>query len=152
MADKLPNVDGQRSPRWAFWSHMTIPCQDGLVYLVRLRIVQTPWFGIYLHDIYEPDRDPHNHPWSFISIILRGQYTELFYHAPEVHASAPREQTWRRLSAHRMGRDTAHRIVDAAPGLKTLILTGPRRGGWGFFTRDGYVAWQDYHEGPTTNG
>lgn len=148
---KLNKVVGQRSPRWAFWQRMTIPCQDGLVYLVRLRIVQTPWFSVYLHDIHEPDgdRDPHNHPWSFISVILRGHYTERFHPFPEklIGRNVFYDQTWRRFSVHRMGRDTAHRIVEAAPGLKTLIITGPRRGGWGFFTPDGYVPWQEYKDG-----
>jgi hypothetical protein len=35
-------VRGQRSPRWALWQRMTIPCKDGTDYLVRLRIMQTP--------------------------------------------------------------------------------------------------------------
>jgi hypothetical protein len=54
-----------------------------------------------------------------------------------------------------MGREAAHRIVEASPGLKTLIVTGPRRATWGFF-REGkwgaatlspvgkFVDWQDY--------
>jgi hypothetical protein len=131
---------------------MTIPCLDGLVYLVRLRLVQTPWFGIYLHDIHEPDgdRDPHNHPWSFLSIVLRGYYVERLYIHPDTRRGEYREQRWRWLSLHRMGRRSAHRIVEAGPGLKTLIITGPRQSGWGFFTDDGsFVPWQEYeHEVP----
>lgn len=147
MAVKLVRP-GRPSPRWAFMERFEIPCEDGLVYLVRLRIVQTPWFGIYLHDIFEPDgdRDPHNHPWSFLSIILRGHYVERLYPLPGVapHWWGPRE--WRRFSIHRMGRDTAHRIVEAGPGLKTLILTGPRRADWGFFVAGEFVPWQRYVE------
>jgi hypothetical protein len=141
----MNQVDGQRSPRWALWSRMTIPCENGLMYLARLRIIQTPWFGIYLHDIYEPDaaRDPHNHPWSFVSIVLRGSYTELLWPDAE-HAWWIVRQTHRRWSIHRMSRQSAHRIAYAAPGLKTLILTGPRRSNWGFFTPAGFVPWQQY--------
>jgi hypothetical protein len=71
------------------------PVQGRADYLVRLRIVQTPWFGIYLHDIHEDDgdRDPHNHPWSFLSFVLRGYYTERVYPdplgAPGLHAQDP---------------------------------------------------------------
>ncbi len=56
-------VVGKRSPRWAIWARMTIPCKDGLLYLTRLRVVATPWFGVYVHDIHEDDgdRDPHDH-------------------------------------------------------------------------------------------
>lgn len=141
-------VEGKRSPRWAIWSRMTIPCQDGLVYLVRLRIVQTPWFGIYLHDIYEPDgQDPHNHPWSFVSFVLRGSYTELVYDDPASHRSEFRRLTHQRFSLHRVGRGTAHRIVDASSNLKTLVFVGarPRERSWGFFKSDGsFVEWKIY--------
>lgn len=127
---------------------MLIPCGDGLMYLARLRIIQTPWFGIYIHDIYEPDgdRDPHNHPWSFISIVLRGHYVERVYSDPSDNPKQFRVKIHTRFSAHRMGRVAAHRIVEAAPGLKTLILTGPRASGWGFFVDGKYVPWQEYEQ------
>lgn len=144
----IRTVRGSRSPRWALWAKMLIPCEYGIPYLFRLRIIQTPWFGVYLHDIYEPDgdRDPHNHPWPFVSIILRGSYTENFYPYPYVNDHYIM-QTWKRWSMHTMGRDSAHRIVRAAPGLKTLILVGPRHSaGWGFFTENGWVHWKEYDQ------
>lgn len=139
-------VTGQRSPRWAVWARMTIPCKDGLRYLVRLRIVQTPWFGVYLHDIHEDDGDrcPHNHPWSFLSFVLRGSYAERLYPDPTGQPSTYVLQTHRRFSLHAMGRKSAHRIVFAAPGLKTLIVVGPRRASWGFFDDDRFIDWRDY--------
>ncbi len=142
-------VVGKRSPRWAVWARMTIPCKGGLQYLTRLRIVQTPWFGIYVHDIHEDDGDRccHNHPWSFISIVLRGSYTERLY--PNPMGLVPSEyvlQTHGRFSVHKMGRDTAHRVTYAAPRLKTLILVGPRKATWGFFDNGEFVEWQDYEE------
>lgn len=146
MGDVKPS--GRPSPRWAFMERFTIPCEDGLIYLARLRVVQTPWFAVYLHDIFEPDgdRDPHNHPWSFVSIVLRGHYVEQLHPIPYSNRGEFRTQTWRRFSVHRMGRGTAHRIVEAGPRLKTLILTGPRRADWGFFTSRGYVSWREYLE------
>lgn len=153
MSQNIPAPTGRRSPKWAIWKRMTIPCQnkkgEAVPYLARLRIVQTPWFGVYLHDIYEPDGDrhPHDHPWTFWSFILRGGYTERFHPYPHVHPNlCVREQSWKRFSIHKMKRDTAHRIVDAAPGLKTLIITGPRRGNWGFYTEQGWMQWQEYEK------
>ena len=146
-------VVGKRSPRWAFWARMMIPCRDGSDYLFRLRIIQTPWFGVYLHDIYEDDgdRDPHNHPWSFVSLVLRGHDTERCFGDPGHGRDDYTLKTHKRFSVHRMGRDSAHRIVEAAPGLKTLIVTGPRRASWGFFRQDPgvsqhgiYEDWTDY--------
>lgn len=140
-------VQGKRSPRWAIWSRMTIPCKDGLVYLVRLRIFQFPWFGIYLHDIHEDDgeRSHHNHPWSFISIVLRGRYVERVCEDPVGAPAITRDRVHERFSVHRMGRTSAHRIIQASSGLKTLILVGPREASWGFFEDDGeFVDWQEY--------
>lgn len=139
-------VQGRRSPRWAVWQRLTIPCKDGTNYLVRLRIVQTPWFGIYLHDIHEDDGDraPHNHPWSFFSLVLRGGYVERVYDDPAGRPNHWREQMHNRLSLHKMGRVAAHRITYASPGLKTLILCGPRKESWGFFVDGEYVDWTEY--------
>lgn len=145
----MSNVQGQRSPRWAFMQRMTIPCENGLDYLTRLRLVQTPWFGVYLHDLYEPDgdRDPHDHPWNFTSIILRGYYTEVVYPAPNVSLEIGRyTRTWRMFSRHKMTTDMAHRIFFVAPKTKSLILVGKRSRNWGFFTDNGWVSWQEYEE------
>lgn len=138
--------DGRRSPRWAFMERFTIPCLDGTDYLVRLRMVQTPWCGVYLHDIHKDDgdRSPHNHPWSFLSIVLRGRYTERVYSNPLDNPGHYVEKTHRSCSVHRMGRVAAHRITYATPGLKTLILVGRRRASWGFFVDGRYVDWSDY--------
>lgn len=139
-------VQGRRSPRWAVWQRMTIPCLDGTDYLVRLRVVQTPWFGVYLHDIHKDDGDraPHNHPWSFLSVVVRGQYTERVYEDPISKPGDYLVQTHRARSMHGMGRKSAHRIVDASPGLKTLIFTGPRQASWGFFVDGEHIDWSDY--------
>ena len=139
-------VQGRRSPRWAFMQRMTIPCLDGTDYLVRLRIVQTPWFGIYLHDIHKDDGDsaPHNHPWPFLSLVVRGHYTERLYPDPIGRPTDYLKQTHNARSVHRMGRASAHRIIDAAPDLKTLIVTGKRQASWGFFVDGEHIDWADY--------
>jgi len=149
MTDEM-KVRGRRSPMWALWSRMSIPCKGGILYLVRLRVVATPLFGIYLHDIHEDDgdRDPHNHPWSFISIVLRGSYMEKVYPEPSSRRNHYVAKTHKRFSAHKMGQVEAHRIVACDPGLKTLILVGRRNhAGWGFFESDGaFVGWQEYEK------
>lgn len=137
---------GKPSPRWAFWNRFIIPCQNGENYLARLRLIDTPWFGIYLHDIYHEDdgRDPHNHPYSFVSIVLRGSYAEHVYRYPERMPYGHYERRHKRFSIHHMDQHSAHRIVEAAPRLKTLILRGRRASGWGFFHHGTYIPWQEY--------
>ena len=150
---------------WALFSVFTIPDpQTGQTYLKRLRIIQTPWFSIYLHWIYLPDRDrdPHDHPWNFTSIILRGGYTERVW--PQVDGKRYTPQTatgdrytdvriiWRRFSVHRMSTDNAHMIQTLKPKTLTLIVTGRRSRVWGFWTEDGFVPFDKYIEENKTHG
>lgn len=69
-----------RSARWALMERFEVPDYDHPErnYLTRWRLVQTPWFGFYLHRMDGPDPRPtlHDHPWPFVSFILRGGYWE----------------------------------------------------------------------------
>lgn len=141
-------ITGQRSPRWAFMQRMTIPCENGLNYLTRLRVIQTPWFGVYLHDLYEPDsdRDPHDHPWDFTSFIVKGGYLEKVWPIPHILMDVSYKRRWNKYSWHKMTRDMAHRITSVDPGTRSLIFVGKRTRNWGFFTEDGWMSWQDYEK------
>jgi hypothetical protein len=147
---KLTSVDGHR---WTFWKRFKIRGQDGGVYLDRLRLIGTPFFSIYLHDILEPDPDydPHNHPWVFWSFVLRGGYIEDLYAADEMHfenshAALIAKLVHSRFSVHKMKLGWAHRIIYCQPRTKTLVISGRRQRNWGFFTKRGFVPWQEYVE------
>lgn len=135
-----------KNVRWAFFKWADIPsaADESLVYLRRLRILQTPWFMFYLHWIFEPDndRDPHDHPMSFWSFIVRGGYTEVVYHDLGLAAHGPYRRCL--FSLHKMPRTWAHKITDIRPGTVTLLLGGPRRQKWGFWTAQGWARWEDY--------
>lgn len=121
-----------RSARWAFMERFEVPEYDGDGnYLTRLRIIQTPWAALYLQRFDGPDPRPtlHDHPWNFLSVVLRGGYVE------------------RRLDPMTMEVDEAHvvrrvnwlRIGDAHAIMRllrvptwTLMLVGPRRRIWGY--------------------
>lgn len=104
-------------------------------YLVRWSVLTTPWFGIKVHRILRADwaRHRHDHPWWFLSVVVRGGYVEdvLGSHRPV-----------RWVNFKRSG--DAHRIVRVEPATWTLVLTGPRRRRWGFYTLDGWVPWDEY--------
>lgn len=55
-----------------------IVSKSGALHFRRWNIISTPWFNIYLHGIYKRDEELHlhNHPWTFISIVLKGWYSE----------------------------------------------------------------------------
>lgn len=44
----------------------------------RYQFLKTPWFNVYLHQLYAPEWHPqcHDHPWSFVAILLRRGYLE----------------------------------------------------------------------------
>lgn len=153
-----PGGSANPSPRWAFFRPTVIPdIETPDPYLTRLRIVQTPWFGVYLHQIHRADgaREVHDHPWSFVSIILHGAYVEHREpsQATKHDATLPID---RRLGLRWFGRgyvnflraEDAHRIAHVAPDTWTLVLVGRRRRDWGFHTPDGWVhhkTWIDEH-------
>lgn len=142
---------GSVANRWKFLSTISIPdsTDPTITYLRRFRIVQTPWFGVYLHHIYLPDDDraPHDHPWGFATMILRGGYTELVHHRPEVGRPLPNPSilTWTRGSFHRFPRRAAHRITSILPGTISLVFVGRKTRDWGFWTPEGsWVRWTDW--------
>jgi len=130
---------------------------DGRPFLDRWGIVHERIGGFYLHHIAGPDpgMDLHDHPWSFVSIILRGSYTEQTAEAREACLLAEiaeqwpetSERSWRRFSIHRMPLTIAHRITAVEPGTWTLVLRGPTRRKWGFYLPDCWTVWTSYPYG-----
>lgn len=134
------------SSRWGVMRRMTLRRADGRAYLDRLRIVQTPWFGVYLHrmDAPDPGRDLHDHPWPFITCVLSGGYTEYRADLRDAGLLADRAESTGRLPGRierrypwrprRMRLDEAHTIVvlHKVPTW-TLVLTGRRVRNWGFY-------------------
>lgn len=144
MPIKHPPPSGEL---WAFWKWADIPSSvnPGQVYLRRLRVVNTPWFSVLMHWINEPDngRYPHDHPWGFISWVLRGGYWEEVWPS-ERHfdlSIPPLQFSHTRWSIHRMGIEAAHKIVLATEGLATVVVTGKRRRRFRFWTPEGKIPW-----------
>lgn len=143
---------------WAFMRRFTLRDRTtGREYLRRRRAIQTPWFSIFVHrlEVPDPGEDLHDHPWPFVSLILRGGYTEVVDEARDAtnHAwvsartgvtlAAPRR--WGAWSVHTVRLDQVHRIVrlDRSPTW-TLVVTGRRCREWGFYTPSGFVAADEY--------
>jgi hypothetical protein len=135
------------SKRWALLARREeIP--DSLrpkkVYLRRWRIVQTPWFGLYLHQIWgaDTDRDAHNHPFGFVSLMLRGGYDEW---VQDLYGDVAMIVRRRPLRFHHTSRQIFHRIITLGrvPAW-TLVFVGRRHPEWGFSTEQGYVPSHKY--------
>lgn len=118
---------------WCVWRWTFTPSG----YLTRLFLLKTPWWTICLHFINGPDPEleMHDHPVTFLSVILWGGYTEIRSDGP--HA--------RRLYNFVRATD-AHVIVHVLPRTVTLAFMGPKVREWGFHTADGWVGWRTYNE------
>lgn len=132
----MKRLAGNRSPNWALLNRFEVPNLDDprQTYLTRWRLIQTPWFGIYLHRMDGPDSRStlHDHPWTFASLILRGGYYEA--HAAEA-AQGPVTMRCHVLGdVNRMGRHEAHFIRELVKvPTWTLMLVGQRRDTWGYW-------------------
>ena len=128
--------------RWGLNQTFVIGKQ-GNPMMKRWRLIQTPWFGVYVHFIYREDLDPvpHDHPWWFASLVLRGGYFEELHE--RTGSGSLRGVSWKRGSLHRFPLHHAHRIVHVLPGTTTLVLVGPKARAWGFY--DG-PRWIDYRD------
>lgn len=116
----------------------TIQDGTGDPYLIRWRLVDSPWFGIYLHKIIRSDHDRHlhDHPFDFVSIMLRGCYLEYLRGRVLPLSRAAVSVAFRRA-------EQAHRLEVSAP-CWTLVARGARRRSWGFYVDDGWVRSDEY--------
>lgn len=135
------------SPRWAFWRRRLIGAAQGDVYLDRLYVIQTPIFGIMFHRIFRPDRqrDLHDHPWNFLSFVLRGSYMEAVPCDCGQHDHHYLEVNW--FNWKRAEDRHSIRSVSRSP-VWTLVFTGRKRRTWGFWVDEGrrWVRWTDYEK------
>lgn len=111
---------------------------------MRRWILLTPWGTVRLHHILKSDADPepHDHPWHFWSILLRGSYVEYLYE-PTVPANHIDTQIRVPFMPRRVAADTLHRLQLMRP-VWTLVITGPKIRDWGFQTDQGWMPWRQF--------
>lgn len=117
------------------------------VYLRRWYIFRCRFFGVMVHKImrHDVDRDLHDHPWAFASIVLKGGYNEEV-HCPVHGAPCTDVRVVTRTNVKRHG--AFHRIAALhRHPTWTLVFTGPKRSSWGFMVGDEHVPWRDYVAG-----
>ena len=114
-------------------------------YMERWWLLKTPWLSIRVHRILrsDADRDPHDHPFDWASLVMYGGYDEILYDAK----GKPRSSRICRPGSFRRVRATdLHRlVVQPNESVLTLFIVGRRKREWGFQTPNGWVNWRDYH-------
>jgi hypothetical protein len=93
--------------------------------VIRWRLF-TPAGSLRVHRWLAPDDDRafHDHPWAFLTVVVRGGYTDRSpAGADHLQAGSVRY----RPALHR------HTVVPDPGGAWTVMLTGPVRRQWGFW-------------------
>jgi len=106
-----------------------------------------PLIGARVHHILRSDDDRHfhDHPWPYLTIILRGGYWEV---RPIFTNGQPtgEQREWHgpgRILLRRAG--SWYRLeLPAGKTAWTLFCTGPKVQPWGFLVGDRKVYWRDY--------
>jgi hypothetical protein len=132
-----PNRKYKTGTGWCFWRWTDVQSE----YIVRLHLVKTPWFALCLHWIRKADPEPyvHDHPVTFLSVILRGWYAERRSWGVQVNR-------WFNFLRATDSPAYAHTITACDPNTLTLCFMGPKTREWGFHTPDGWVYWRDYYK------
>ena len=111
-------------------------------YLTRYRIIDTPWFGVFVHQMHRPDASPilHDHPWAFVSFVLRGGYIERYKDMSDLTDAQVHVRRINHFNLKRL-RD-AHYIsmLDRTPTW-TLVFVGATERVWGYWERGTNEGW-----------
>ena len=127
-------------------------------YLLRWFLIpRNPVMNIYRHRFCQSDPSvPHDHPWHFLSFVIRGRYREITEARTIVRR--PGSVAFRRATS-------PHRVELLGHPVTTVIITGPHCRPWGFWCPrpaqpPAFVPWQqfgsggcgEFHTPPTPKG
>ena len=144
------------------------PTTATVLYLRRFYIFRSRWLGlnfgdIYLHNIVrsDDDQDPHDHPWGFKGIVLKGGYTDEKWYWFNMRGLAldasktgirygPMCEEVEPIRFIRRAAEHIHRVRlnqgkygEDKPAW-TLIFTSAYKRDWNFITENGPVFWRRY--------
>jgi hypothetical protein len=127
-----------------------------------------PWQNARVHEILrsDEDRELHDHPWDYTSVILKGGYTEITHwdNFRDAVKWAEKEgrpggigfdaamRKWELRVMYTAGdvlrrkADFAHRLlVEEGKTATTLFIMGKKKNAWGFYTKEqGKVYYRDF--------
>lgn len=103
------------------------------------------------------DRDVHDHPWQFVTIVLKGQYVDvstcqvckgknLGVTCFECGGDGVKKELMvpgmmrYRSTAH------AHQTFAGRKGCWTVVIVGPIERMWGFFKNGEWLPWREYED------
>ena len=123
-----------------------IKSKGGVIHFQRWMVLDTLWFKIYLHKLSRSDTDKHmhDHPWNFISLILKGSYEEFTLKKPYWDKFV--KKTYSVGSVIKHNHTDAHKITLLTPDVWTLVFIGSKRFDWGYQTEKGWMSNKEYRK------
>ena len=115
---------------------------DGSVYLTRWTLLDMGRLGqVLLHRIDRPDAGTalHDHPWSFLSLVVAGSYVEELGGCRFAVRRGFLSLAYRQAAI-------PHRVAAvSAGGCWTLLWTSAKRArrAWGFYANESWKPWTD---------
>ena len=104
-------------------------------------------FNIFVHKFLKSDPDDvHDHPWPFLTIILRGGYWEWIPVFNVRGAKIHEYCVWRRPGSFRFAQANSFHRIELDPDVEcwTLFIPGIKQRDWGFLVKNRWVQWQEY--------
>lgn len=128
------------------------------VYLVRYFLFRSNLFSIYIHRFLRSDRDdPHDHPFSFVSYLVSGEYTEVRYkynkHPQQFDMSVCCREAgslaYRKgEEIHMIALEQERNLTEKLQAPLTVVFRGPYYRPWGFWKditfAPEWVIWHKY--------
>ncbi len=108
-----------------------IRSKQGELHFQRYRLFSSPWLRLYIHKICKSDEDAHthDHPWNFLSLILRGGYYEEWAEEPRWNITKAAYRSRGTVVRHK--RSDSHKLRLSRP-VWTMVLAYGRRQDWGY--------------------
>ena len=123
-----------------------IVSQKGVTHFRRWRLFWSPWGSVYLHHITNSDLDidPHDHPWDFRSLILKGSYSEESRY-PKDDYKRSHVNIFKPGMVNKKKTTEVHKLTLKSKSVWTLVFVGKRKHDWGYQTANGWVHHKEYN-------
>jgi hypothetical protein len=116
--------------------------RSGELHFSRFAILESKYFSIYIHNIYQSDKDMHlhNHPWKFLGIILKGKYTEKY-----INRASESFRVKKFLYITFANRNYFHKIDKLhSPKVVSLFFTFGKHKDWGYLVNNEVIDFNYY--------
>ena len=119
-------------------------CNDPYLERYYIFLKDRSWFpfNVFLHKFLKGDPgDPHDHPWPYATLILKGGYWEWVPIYDSNGKMQGERRYWRGPGHFRTCSANSFHRIQLEPGITpwTLFMPGPQKREWGFLVNNKWV-------------